>query len=144
MKWRRKLCLELSAYDSKTSHKLIRLLECEQEEIAIGNVLGNKQVTLKISTMNHIYNSGHITGIDKRGVFVGNELSAKDLIEIKDVIEMPDLVIRTRPNDRNGNRRVKLEKQMVKRHRLILEITDKGEISVVTYFNIKNKLPPEG
>ncbi len=152
----RSLVNELYNMDNRTAQQIFKLMANQEREVVLANLnrqeallfsrivcarLGSQpSIIMRQNDIRHLLNSGHLTGTNVDGEMRIRKLSAQDLSEIKQVIKHPDSVIGTDPNPRNGNKRLLLEKQLNRNHRLILEVDKRtGQLRVVTYFNIRRR-----
>ena len=92
------------------------------------------RVVLSQNAFRHMINSGHITGVGKNGRVDNLPMTAQDLANIKDLIKKPDVVSES---NRENKKRLKFEKTIDNKQRLILELSEKdGRFEVLTMFNV--------
>ena len=101
----------------------------------------NKKARLVIdkNAVNHLRNSGHLTGLGKNGADA-NPLTEADIRALPHVFSDPDVVYMS-GTGRTGKRMV-FERQLDNHHRIVAELEYSGkDFNLVTYFNINKDLP---
>lgn len=101
----------------------------------------NKKARLIINknAVNHLRNSGHLTGLGKNGADA-NPLTEADIRALPHVFSDPDVVYMS-GTGRTGKRMV-FERQLDNHHRIVAELEYSGrDFNLVTYFNINKDLP---
>lgn len=101
----------------------------------------NKKARLIINknAVNHLRNSGHLTGLGKNGAD-DNPLTEADIRALPHVFSDPDVVYMS-GTGRVGKRMV-FERQLDNHHRIVAELEYSGkDFNLVTYFNINKDLP---
>lgn len=101
----------------------------------------NKKARLIINknAVNHLRNSGHLTGLGKNGTDA-NPLTEADIRALPHVFSDPDVVYMS-GTGRTGKRMV-FERQLDNHHRIVAELEYSGkDFNLVTYFNINKDLP---
>lgn len=101
----------------------------------------NKKARLIINknAVNHLRNSGHLTGLGKNGADA-NPLTEADIRALPHVFSDPDVVYMS-GTGRAGKRMV-FERQLDNHHRIVAELEYSGkDFNLVTYFNINKDLP---
>jgi len=148
--WRQKLADELCKTRRKSAKRIAKIVLETMDSVVLtrlacdfnDNLRAGSVVIIDKYCIRHLYGAGHITGFDKNGNEIKMPLSANDLSEIKDVVEDPDLIEIVRGNVRNSNIRYKLERQLVRRHRVVIEVMGRRRLRIVTIYNVKNKPSP--
>lgn len=92
------------------------------------------------TNIEHLDNSGHITGTGKNGKIDTNPLTDSDIKALPEVFGNPDTVRLSVDKGRNGEPRLIFEKQLDNQHRLVAEVIyDGDQFMMHTYFNVNKK-----
>jgi hypothetical protein len=99
----------------------------------------NARLVIDKNAVNHLRNSGHLTGMGRNGTDV-NPLTEADIRALPHVFSDPDVVYMS-GTGRTGKRMV-FERQLDNHHRIVAELEYSGkDFNLVTYFNINKDLP---
>lgn len=99
----------------------------------------NARLVIDKNAVNHLRNSGHLTGMGRNGKDV-NPLTEADIRALPHVFSDPDVVYMS-GTGRTGKRMV-FERQLDNHHRIVAELEYSGkDFNLVTYFNINKDLP---
>lgn len=99
----------------------------------------NARLVIDKNAVNHLRNSGHLTGTGRNGTDT-NPLTEADIRALPHVFSDPDVVYMS-GTGRAGKRMV-FERQLDNHHRIVAELEYSGkDFNLVTYFNINKDLP---
>lgn len=99
----------------------------------------NARLVIDKNAVNHLRNSGHLTGTGRNGTDT-NPLTEADIRALPHVFSDPDVVYMS-GTGRTGKRMV-FERQLDNHHRIVAELEYSGkDFNLVTYFNINKDLP---
>lgn len=99
----------------------------------------NARLVIDKNAVNHLRNSGHLTGMGRNGADA-NPLTEADIRALPHVFSDPDVVYMS-GTGRTGKRMV-FERQLDNHHRIVAELEYSGkDFNLVTYFNINKDLP---
>ena len=99
----------------------------------------NARLVIDKNAVNHLRNSGHLTGMGRNGKDV-NPLTEADIRALPHVFSDPDVVYMS-GTGRTGKRMV-FERQLDNHHRIVAKLEYSGkDFNLVTYFNINKDLP---
>lgn len=125
--------IKTMSLDSDVSERAVRSFNSVRRGKQVKSIVG------QLNAVNHLRNSGHLTGLGRNGADA-NPLTEADIRALPHVFSDPDVVY-TSGTGRTGKRMV-FERQLDNHHRIVAELEYSGkDFNLVTYFNINKDLP---
>lgn len=146
----RELVNKLSSSNSSIARGFFKLASLKSKQVTLTALTPNEakryecfgvinqraKLQMRANAFRHLLNSGHIGGKKKNGGIDSKPLSIKDIEDIRSVYKNPDKIYRR-------DSKIVAEKNIRRRHCLVLEIKNRGQhLSLKTYYN-KSKKPPK-